>query len=127
MTPQPESTAQPEAAPVPDAQPAPPAPLFKVSSKDLAALKAEAHDVDVSLHVGKDGVTDSLGAELARQLERQRLVKVRLLKSAQVEGDRKSVATDLAGRGGAFLVEVRGNTAVYYKPRSRARRPGRRS
>jgi len=89
-----------------------PAPL---SSRDRAALKARAQALEPALQVGKAGVTDALVAEIEARLDREDLVKIRLLKSATEEADRHAVAEDLAARAGAQLVEVRGNTVVLYR------------
>ncbi|HWG89572.1 MAG TPA: YhbY family RNA-binding protein [Candidatus Thermoplasmatota archaeon] len=96
--------------------------MVELSSKDIAALKAEAQSLDVGMHVGKAGITDTLISELDDQLTRHRVVKVRLLKSAREETGRHDLADELAERTGAILVEVRGNTAVFYRPRG-MRRP----
>lgn len=95
--------------------------MVELSSKDIAALKAEAHDLDVALQLGKAGVTDAFITELDEQLNRQRLVKVRLLRSAREETGKDDIATDLAERTRSTLVEVRGNTAVFYRPRGSKR------
>jgi len=79
-------------------------------------LRAQANQLAVSLHVGKNGVTDATVAELKAQLHKRKLVKVRLLKSATEGGaGDASQAEDLARRTDATLVEVRGHTAVYWR------------
>ena len=81
-----------------------------LDSKALSLLRGRAQSIDVTLQVGKAGVTDALVAELYQQLEDHELVKVRLMKGEVREG-----ATELAKKTGAELVEVRGKTAVFYK------------
>ena len=66
-------------------------------------------DIPVTLHVGKNGITDALIEELKEQLRTKRTVKVKMLRSS---GERKAVAAELAEKAGAELVEVRGLTVV---------------
>ena len=99
--------------------------MAELNSHDIAGLKATGQSLDVAFQVGKSGVTEGVVKELATWLEREPLVKVRLLKSARGEADAKSVAADLAERAGAVLVEVRGHTALFYRPRGARRRRGR--
>jgi RNA-binding protein len=76
-------------------------------------LRKEAHDLDVTVWVGKAGV-ESVAEELSSQLEENKLVKAKFLRSARGTDDTEVVAADLAEAAGADLVETRGNTAVYH-------------
>ncbi|MFB6252979.1 MAG: YhbY family RNA-binding protein [Halobacteriaceae archaeon] len=76
-------------------------------------LRKEAHDLDVTVWVGKAGI-DSVVDELADQLDDRDLVKVKFLRSAQGDSTVDELATDLSERVGAELIETRGNTAVYH-------------
>ena len=80
-------------------------------------LRAQAQELTADLQVGKAGVTDAFIAELDRRLEENALVKIRLLASAREGRDRKEVATEAASRASAELLEVRGNTAVFFRAR----------
>ena len=72
-------------------------------------LRKEAHDLDVTVWVGKSGI-DAVVDELADQLDDRKLVKVKFLRAA-----RGGTSTDeLADAVGADLVETRGNTAVFH-------------
>lgn len=76
-------------------------------------LRKRAHDLDVTLRVGKGGV-EAVADELARQLDDHDLVKAKFLRSARGGSDVESLAADLADRVGADVVETRGNTAVFH-------------
>lgn len=71
--------------------------------------------MESSTHIGKNGVTPSLIEELARQLKDNKLVKVKLLKSALDELSREEIAKQLAAKTGSELIEVKGNTVVLYR------------
>jgi len=81
---------------------------------DTQALRKRAHDLDVTLWVGKGGV-DPVVDECDDQLKGEDLVKVKFLRSAQGGTDVESLAADLAERTNATVVETRGNTAVLYR------------
>lgn len=83
---------------------------------ELRQKRALANQVEVTLHVGKNGVTDATVAELKAQLHKRKLVKVRLLRSATGGGETDMAQADLlAEKADAQLVEVRGHTAVYWR------------
>ena len=76
-------------------------------------LREQAHDLDVTVWVGKAGI-GSVADELGDQLADRELVKVRFLRAARGTDSTDDLATELADRVGADLVETRGNTAVYH-------------
>jgi RNA-binding protein len=73
-------------------------------------VKRVGHGLRPTVHVGKEGVTDTLIEEIAKQVKNRKVVKVRLLPS--VEEDRKMVAEDLAKRSNSVLIEVVGHTVL---------------
>jgi RNA-binding protein len=73
-------------------------------------VKRVGHGLRPTVHVGKEGVTDTLIEEIAKQVKNRKVVKVRLLPS--VEEDRKLVAEDLAKRSDSVLIEVVGHTVL---------------
>jgi RNA-binding protein len=77
-------------------------------------LRAAAHDLDVTVWVGKAGL-DPVVDELADQLDDRDLVKVKFLRAARGGTTTDDLAADLAERVDADLVETRGNTAVYHR------------
>ena len=76
-------------------------------------LRKEAHDVDVTVWVGKAGV-EAVVDELADQLDERRLVKVKFLRAARGGTTTGELADALAADAGADLIETRGNTAVFH-------------
>jgi len=82
---------------------------------DTINLKRDASHLTPLLNIGKNGVTDSLIEELLRQLKRNKLVKVKILKSALGDMDRKAIAEELAKRTRSQLIEIRGSSAVLYR------------
>lgn len=82
---------------------------------DIYNLKRDAAHLTPSLNIGKNGVTDSLIEELLRQLKQNKLVKVKILKSALGDMDRTAISEELAKRTGSQLIEIRGSSAVLYR------------
>ena len=76
-------------------------------------LRKEAHDLDVTVWVGKSGL-EAVTDELSDQLDDRKLVKVKFLRAARGGTSTDELADELAGRVNADLVETRGNTAVYH-------------
>jgi RNA-binding protein len=81
----------------------------------LYQLKSEAHQISPILNIGKNGVTDALIEELIKQIKANRLVKVRVLKSAEDEKDLKAIAEEIAEATRSTLIEIRGRTVVLYR------------
>lgn len=96
--------------------------MSDLSSHDIAGLKASGQALPVAFQVGKSGISEGVVAELKAWLEREPLVKVKLLAGAREDADTKTVAQELAEKAGVVLVEVRGHTALFYRPRKGQRR-----
>lgn len=76
-------------------------------------LRKEAHDLDVTVWVGKSGI-DAVVDELADQLDDRKLVKAKFLRAARGGTSTDALADELADAVNADLVETRGNTAVFH-------------
>ncbi len=81
---------------------------------DDQELKRRAHDLDVTVWIGKSGL-ESVVDELDDQLSTNDLVKVKFLRAARAGSSTDEKAADLADRVNADLVDVRGHTAVLYR------------
>ena len=76
-------------------------------------LRKEAHDLDVTVWVGKAGI-QSVVEELKGQLRENKLVKVKFLRGARGGTTTDELATELAAQVNAELIDVRGTTAVFH-------------
>jgi RNA-binding protein len=77
-------------------------------------LRARAHDVDVTVWVGKRGVP-AVVEEADDQLADRELVKVKFHRSARARTTVEELAEELAAETNATVVETRGNTAVLHR------------
>ncbi|HVL87673.1 MAG TPA: YhbY family RNA-binding protein [Candidatus Thermoplasmatota archaeon] len=94
-----------------------------MDARERRALAALAQKLEANVSVGKSGVTPGVLAELEARLSRSELVKVRFLKSAREGAQRQELADSLATGARAEVVEVRGNTVVLWRAKSK-RGPG---
>jgi len=76
-------------------------------------LRKQAHDLDVTVWVGKSGI-DAVVDELTDQLDDRELVKIKFLRSARGTDDTEELAAELAERVDAEVIETRGHTAVLH-------------
>ncbi|MDQ1275608.1 MAG: RNA-binding protein [Euryarchaeota archaeon] len=81
----------------------------------LYQLKSDANKISPILNIGKNGVTDTLIEELNKQIKANRLVKVKVLKSAEEGKDLNIIADELAKATRSTLIDVRGRTVVLYR------------
>ena len=76
---------------------------------------AKSEGLDVSVRIGKEGITDSLISELLDQLSRKHLVKVKANKGTSVDRQqRRSLFSEIAKLTTSTLVFQRGNVAVFW-------------
>ena len=86
-----------------------------MDKKTIIELRGKGQALQATVYVGKDGISDKVLDEISRQLDKNKLVKVKLLPA--VEQDRKEAAQELAIKSSSVLVEVRGRTVLLAKER----------
>lgn len=84
-----------------------------LTSKERAELRARAHHLAVAVHVGHQGLTDTVKHTLDDTLRTKELVKIQFSKN--FEGKPKEVANDLARAVQADIVQTIGRTATLYR------------
>jgi len=84
-----------------------------LTSKERAALRAEAHHLQPLVHVGHHGLTDALRQTLDDALRTHELVKIQFTKNADVPV--RDAANELATGLGADVVQVIGKTATLFR------------
>ena len=68
-----------------------------------------------TIWIGKEGLTSHLSNEIEKQLNKNKMLKVRILKSALQTETAKTIATNAAEQTDAALVEVRGHVFILYR------------
>ncbi|HEX7938413.1 MAG TPA: YhbY family RNA-binding protein [Gemmatimonadaceae bacterium] len=84
-----------------------------ITSRQRADLRAQAHHLSVTVHVGHQGVTDALKQTLEDAFANRELVKIQFSKNADVTP--KQAANDLAALIGADVVQAIGRTATLFR------------
>ena len=73
-------------------------------------IMRRANDMSPTLHVGKDGLKESVFEELRTQIKVNRIVKVKVLPSS--ESETADIADALAKATDAVIVDTRGNVLI---------------
>ena len=81
-----------------------------MEKKRIIELRGKAQSLPATVHIGKEGITQTVIDEIVKQLKKTKLVKVKLLPA--LEKDRKEAGSELAKVTSSVLVEVRGRTVV---------------
>lgn len=89
-----------------------------LTSKERAALRAQANQLDAKVHIGKDGDTEAVRLTIDDALRTQELVKVALTRTAEAEP--KPLANALAAALGADVVQVIGRTFTLWREKIEA-------
>lgn len=84
-----------------------------MKGRERAELRAEAHHLDPTVHVGQQGLTPTVITSLDDALRTRELVKVKLGVKGELKP--KDVASSLALATGAAVVQVIGRTATLFR------------
>ncbi len=84
-----------------------------MKGRERAELRAEAHHLSPTVHVGKEGTSAALIKSLDDTLRTHELVKVTLGKSADVKA--KDAAGALAEATKSEVIQVIGRAATFYR------------
>ncbi len=80
---------------------------------NIIALRNKAKNLQVSVRIGKYGINQATVNEINRQLKNKKLIKIKLLKNANLEA--KEAAEELAMKTNSRLVDRVGRVIVLYK------------
>ncbi|MEP6999496.1 MAG: ribosome assembly RNA-binding protein YhbY [bacterium] len=84
-----------------------------LTSKERAALRAEAHHLTPMVHVGHQGLTDALLQTIDDALRTHELVKIAMVKAADVKP--QDASHELAEKLSADVVQTIGRTCTLYR------------
>ncbi len=80
---------------------------------DIEKVKEKGQSLQTTLHVGKNGVTDSLIEELDNQLDNNEIVKIKILRNNPVQ-DVEEIAKEIKEKSIGELAETRGKTVLMF-------------
>jgi RNA-binding protein len=84
-----------------------------LTSKERAELRARAHHLPAMVHVGHQGLTDTVRQTLDDALRTKELVKVQFGKT--FDGKPKQVANEVAAQMAADVVQAIGRTVTLFR------------
>ena len=92
--------------------------MSKITTRMKRHVRHVLKDEHPTIWVGKDGLTFQLIGEIEKQLQKNKMVKVRIL-PAGLQGDNTAqvIAAKAAEQTGAALVEVRGHVFILFRKR----------
>jgi len=93
--------------------------LIKITGKMKRHVKHVLKDENPTVWVGKDGFTPELSSEIEKQLQKSKMVKVKILQSALQTETAQVIAAKAAEQTDAALVEVRGHVFILYRRRQK--------
>ncbi len=95
--------------------------MSKITTRMKRHVRHVLKDENPTIWVGKDGLTTQSIAEMEKQLQKNKMVKVRILPAALQElNTAESIAAKAAKQTEAALVEVRGHVFILFRKRRTA-------
>lgn len=92
--------------------------MSKITTRMKRHVRHVLKDENPTIWVGKDGLTPQSVAEIEKQLQKNKMVKVRVLPAALQElNTAESIAAKAAKATDAALVEVRGHVFILFRKR----------
>ena len=92
--------------------------LSKITTRMKRHVRHVLKDENPTVWVGKEGLTPQIVGEMAKQLQRNKMVKGRILPAALLgENTAQAIAAKAAEQTGAALVEVRGHVFILFRKR----------
>jgi RNA-binding protein len=82
-------------------------------------VKQMLTDARPTIWIGRGGASEDLLKEVEKQLYKNKMVKVKILKSGLAGQEAKQIALKIAEQTGSSLVEVRGHTFMLFKRRKK--------
>jgi RNA-binding protein YhbY len=72
----------------------------------------DTHSLPIIVRIGKAGITDTIIAEIKKQIRKRKVLKVKFLPAHAAGKDKKAFAKELAEKTGTLLVSQIGFVAV---------------
>ena len=89
--------------------------MSKITTRMKRHVRHKLKDENPTIWIGKDGLTPQLSDEIENQLEKKKMLKIRILQGALQTDTAKAIASRAAMQVGASLVEVRGHVFILYR------------
>jgi len=84
-------------------------------TREQKDLRGRAKVLDVSVQIGKNGITDTVIEQINRQLDSRELVKIKALKSAVESSNIKEIVEKVVLKTDSALIDSIGFTFVIHR------------
>lgn len=84
-----------------------------LTGKQRSYLRSQGNSLDPVVHIGKDGLSDSVLSQLNEALDDHELIKVRVLENSGSE--MRATADKIADRCSAEIVQIIGSVFLIYR------------
>ncbi|MGA2682100.1 MAG: YhbY family RNA-binding protein [Candidatus Bathyarchaeia archaeon] len=92
--------------------------MSKIKTRMKRHVRHVLKDENPTIWVGKEGLTQQCAGEIEKQLEKNKMVKVRILPAAlQGSNTAQTIASKAAEQTHSALVEVRGHVFILFRKR----------
>jgi RNA-binding protein len=88
-------------------------------SKTKRFVKHKLKDEGPTVWIGKEGLTPKSLNEIEKQLKKNKMLKIKILKSALNQETKKTIAEKAAEQTGALLVDLRGHIFILYRKKEK--------
>jgi len=78
-------------------------------------LRQQAKSLRPTVHIGKAGLTKAVIQEIKKRLDKNKLIKIKILKSALLLSNKKNIVESLSNSTGGLIVDSIGNVVVLAK------------
>ncbi len=82
---------------------------------DNKKLKEKAKTLEPVIRIGKNGLTENTVKEIKKQINKKKLIKVKLLRAFISDKNKKEVAKEIAKKTNSQLIDLVGFVIVLYK------------
>ncbi|MBR9676098.1 hypothetical protein GOV05_03760 [Candidatus Woesearchaeota archaeon] len=82
---------------------------------DYKKLKAKSKFLQPVMQIGKNGLSDSVIAEIKKVLKKKKLIKIKLTRGALEELDKKDLTSMIVEKTDSYLIDCVGFTITIHK------------
>jgi RNA-binding protein len=90
-----------------------------LSNKQLSWLRSEAHHLNPTVQIGRQGLSEHVIGKVAQELAAHELIKLKFL---DFKDEKRDICAQIAQDTDSVLVSLVGNVAVFYRQHPEANR-----
>lgn len=87
-----------------------------LSSKERNFLRALAHKIEPVVRIGKNNITDSVFESILNVVNKQELIKIKILNNSEVEITRE-LLEEIENKTKSYVISTIGSNIILFKPK----------